>query len=144
MRVIKLLILFVIFSLNLFAETDQDLKIDLNIMVPLKIWEESAMDFGKLIIGNDGPFFARAILKAEGQKNRAFRVSVPNKVILRKVGSDSSMNIIIEKNQGEGILEEDIVGNIGKRSMAFEGRIDNLSSEPGVYITVVPVTLTYD
>lgn len=138
------MILLNIIFLTSFGETSKDLNIDLNIITPLTIWEESSMEFGKLMLESKGPFFARAVLKAEGEKNRYFRVSVPKNVILKNSSGDSYINVIIEKNSGEGILNEDITGNLGKRSIAFEGRIDTLTDEPGVYKTTVPVVLFYD
>jgi len=144
MKGIKLVLLLVAFSLRLCAETSQDLKIDLNIMTPLTVWEQSPMNFGKLMIGSQGPFLAKTVLKAKGEKNRHFKVNVPRIVVLRNIEGYSSINLTIDRNAGEGILGEEINGNIGSRSMTFEGRIDVLANEPGIYQTTVPVKIIYD
>lgn len=144
MNIKKIIILLMIFSFNLHGEDNEKLNIDLNILNSLKVWEQEPMNFGKLMIGSKGPFLAKAILKAEGQKNHCFKIYVPNRVIINKAGSSSYMQINIDRNSGEGILEEETIGEIGKRSMAFEGRIDTLANESGTYRAVIPITIIYE
>ena len=112
-------------------EVSGDLTINANVIAPLEIAEEQAMDFGDIVLGDKADSTTPGKMKVTGAANNTVIVSVPDSTTISRsgvAGSEVTVTLTSDNNEevqtldDEGSLTQIINGSIAKGQTTKTGQ----------------------
>ncbi|MDP0493635.1 MAG: DUF4402 domain-containing protein [Fusobacterium sp. JB021] len=120
-----------------------DLNINANVIAPLSIAEEQAMDFGDIVLGEKATSTTPGKMTVTGAAGNSVTISFPDTTTISRVGVDNSTATVNLTSLKNGIAQT--LDDEGHLTEVINGVIDKgQTTKTGVHTGTVTVSVMYN